>query len=331
MRRSEHHGYGKLMLLWFMLCIPSQSQAQVQKKAADPNIAKAEKLVDAIMARRTNLPQRWAVLQRREEVNSGDSKNGNLSEAWVEEFCAYDAKTQTMVRHVNQHDRGFQKGLRIEGWASSARSWSTPGLILYKSNKEDWKYVPKLPKGYLSGSDPFSWYVAFMASVKFGDLQEGHAARLTREDGRQCVHAKYVANQLVGIWGKSGEAEKLKRGYARPAVAYRLAFDPATQLPVEFSLLEFKNGLTTEAIEIQDFILGEKGRVEWKTYVTQDGQRVTVPSVVRVLSTWNPREELECVNKLYWLFDDDVPDGVFDEPRGREPVEPAFAEAATKP
>ncbi|MFO0939356.1 MAG: hypothetical protein U0930_01175 [Pirellulales bacterium] len=287
----------------------------------------AEDCAVGLMALKTDLPSRWAALQRRIVTNTGEISALKVVQRRVDEIWAYDSKSNVTYTRGLFNTESMEVTESSEAFPMIYATYTVPNRILEKvESSGEWTEVKRKSQIGYSSTYPLGWSVGLYNSSLTGSLgMLDYLEGLFVEKGRKCLYAKRINNNLLtGIWGSLR---------APAPYALKVTFDIKSRVPLEYSLIQFNGAITQDAIRDGKFVDVEKGQVEWREFKlspkivgkTKNGnQTINLPVRVKLLSVMNKGEEIELVNELYWKFGTEVPDSTFVDPTKAELIEPKF-------
>lgn len=306
--------------------------AQVRERINEKNVQLAEEWATEISALPAKLPERWATRQVRMQFNTAQLAELKVHETFVEEIAAKDGDKAAYTKY-SAGSKSHIVNRTTDGLGMQVTTAIRGNRKLFRIQKEDWQQVEKIPNIGYPSTMPFNWCVGLLTSARSGSMgEDDYLTGIFRSHNRKCLAAwRNQEADLVSFWGLPTEP-----GGRIPPIAMRIIFDDTTHLISEYALVYFEDGVNLENIKRQDYRFIEKGEVEWSpetvsTKPSESGaiQQLHVPVFIKVLSTMNKGEEIECENRIQWLFGDEVPDATFKDPRTSEFEEPIFPTETT--
>ncbi len=313
--------------LLVLFCATAQGQL-IREDIEKKTLALAEECAANLLGLQTDLPTRWAVLQRRTSTNTGAIADLKINVSEVEEVWAHDSLRKITYSRGLFNSKGMSDVNATEAFPMGVFFHESPQQIVEKLDQNDWIVVRKKSNIGYNCTFPLAWSVGLLNSARSGSMGSDQYLSGLFLGTRSCLYAKQLNNNLVtGVWGSTTATF--------PFYALKVTFDIDRQVPTEYALVQFQGSITLDAVREGKFKEVEKGSVEWKEFrldpkvvgkVKKDKEKILLPVKVRVLSVMNKGEEMECENELLWKFGKDVPDSVFVDPTKSPPQEPEFEE-----
>lgn len=288
------------------------SVAPAQDKDDAYLIESAQDFAVDMVARSKELPKQWMATQKRELVDSSRIAEGSISTAYYFEFMASDSEREVVYSYLRAGDTMIRSDVAIDGTIEAYVEASVrKDLVLHRQQNEDWKIHPTLPKFSYPTTMPFNWCIGFLNSSRSGIMRSSDLLSLAFWAGgkRECITAFKEGKDLVSIWGVAGDARSL----------LEITFDTDTGLIKEYAAVKPHNEIVTKKeVRQKKYSVLEKGTVQWKAYPglrPDHKDDLHVPVLVKIVSTMNEGQEIECTVQIDWKFGSDVPDSVFEDPR----------------
>ena len=301
------------LVIFLTLLVASNCNGQIQLEMQAKLIERAEELSIELLGRRIDLPSKWAALQEREVQHLTNLELLESGLTQTTEFCAHRKLGNVTVQRLTEnshYDRGTD---RTSSFEMVKRIYKKPGLCLYKANEKKWQIVPSVPFDGYPCTDPFNWCLAAYAGTKTGSLDEGSIERIFAK--KVCLSAKEIKAGLQTIWGNP----KLQK---KPSSAVSIVFVKHKNLPISVSFDFYPSGWDPKNFAKLKHHTHCKSVVTWLEFKEIEA---FLPVKIEMIETGAlKKEHLEVVNRIRWLFNDQVPDALFGDPMTHEIVEPTF-------
>ena len=302
-----------LMLVVTSLFLGAQSLFAQVDEATRQNIELAYQMGDKLVAARESLPDRWAARQDRKVV-------GGQQETEVTAFAS-----GTSYQNVWHHGQGPGDpfNLRTERFIAEATK-------LQRFRGKEWKAVEAFARTGPIPSDPFSWCIGFLNTARLGRLTEDTLERFFDKSKRKCIAAWFEKDfKLTTLW-----VLKESKTPAAPVVT-EIVFDTKRKL-----IDRVANHRFGEQANLENYFAGKyetlsEADISWRSFEVSSSKgdtkrEILVPVDVHIVSSiYTGYGEIEYHNAIQWLFDEDVPDSQFSDPRSSDFKEIAFPDRAT--
>ena len=303
-----------LAVSWLGSLAPGQSPSSYDA-SSDEAIERGETLILDVARQRELLPSRWACTIDFTVDSTPDA--ASFMHIKGRSFVAKDKALDVHVRYTDKMDSQVgEEGL--SDWETVQVDWSkSKEHLVY----EDGSWVVARPVQIREHLDPFMLFMANSGSLRKGlpeDLFETVFFGF-----RSCLGSRETKKGVETVWGGNKRENN-------PSSAWFILHDPKIGMPVDFESRFYD--LWDPADLKKKHKLIQKSTTTW---IVDKSLNVTLP--IEVQSNWmNNDESLEAVFKMTWLFDNDVPDTTFSDPRserliipiGEKGIEPRKIESA---
>lgn len=282
---------------------PGFGQDFLSGSSIQERVDRGEQLILEVAAQRKLLPARWActiefAVESTPEAESFILINGRG-------FVAYDGALDTKVKCIAKSDS--------QADADGLASWDTIQIDWERKKEhivyDDGSWVAFQPGQYREHLDPFILFMANSNVLERGISED--MFDMAFFGIRSCLGSSLRKSNIETVWGPGKQDN-------RPGSAWFILHDEKTGLPVDFQS-KFYDMWDPQA-------LGNKSRLLQKS-TTKWGTTKKLGSFVplEVQANWmNNDEALEATFVLSWLFEDQVGNSTFVDPRNEELKIPGF-------
>ncbi len=296
----------------FNLAVATQDATKSDLILSDA-VDRGEQLVLESGEQRNLMPNRWAALTHYEVESTPDDPDYMRIKGIA--YTAVDKALGITVQRRKQSDyqRGGAGG-QLSNWPSSYYDWKSKDEKLMLSGEKWVATKPGLTRPHL---DPFMLWMSSSYILQEGVTSDSFTVGFFGA-GRNCVMSvKRKNGNVESIWGEPQAHKKETR-------LFTVLHESDFGMPVEFEC-----GLCSDWDPKKPFQRGklvERISTQWK-HIKEF--RVNVPESVH--ANWMDNDEsLEAKFTIKWLFEGDVPDSAFNDPRKEKIFIPSFVPTKDK-
>ncbi|MEQ1826582.1 MAG: hypothetical protein ABL921_11580 [Pirellula sp.] len=270
-----------------------QDRKQKIEIADSDEIERGERLILEVARQQQLLPNRWAALIQYRVETTPDAPEYRLlkGSSYIVEDKRSDARVMRRFHSDGQRDNGT-----ISAFEETSIDWQRGQE---KLKRADDKWVVLHPGEQRPHLDPFQlWYTNSMSFT-----------RGTRNLSVELVFLASVRSCLTST-ARKGRIDTLF-GTASPrdlAVTFAVSHDSKTEMPVEV-VLRLYRPWDPKKLDAKNTLIQRTSA----TWAAVPQYEMFVP--IEVHSNWMNSESLEAKFTVKWLFDQDVPDWAFVDPR----------------
>ena len=266
---------------------------------SEESVARGEDLMLELSRQRQMLPRRWACLiQYRVETTPDSEEYARIKGT---SYIAEDRDIGIKVRRRKEAANNGTPGDFYQDFFD----WQSKSESIYRDD-DTWVRTP--PGKIRPHFDPFMLCTATSTILDDGVTED--RVEVVFLGLRSCLGSRIVKEGTESVWG-------LPRPRKERGGAFFVLHDRKTGMPVEFrsrlyetwnpSKLEGKSKLITSV------------STKWEESKSHE---INLP--VEVNASWTNAEALEASFELKWMFEKDVPDSAFVDPRTEKLVIPVF-------
>jgi hypothetical protein len=304
--------------LTFILEIVVSANAQETFKSdlpEDEAILRGEDLILEVTRQRDRLPLRWAALIDFRVEATPDAENYLLVEG--SSFLTEDKLLNRKVccrkqREYQQDSDGFGD------FPTQSFDWQSKSEHLSIANDR----IELLPAGVIRQHlDPFMLWLVGSSCLTEG-VKENYAELIFFGTSRKCMGSResFRSKDIESTWTTAKiDAQDRKRKDAKVWTSMQVLHDRDLKMPIELSISVFDSSSQRKDGSYEGK-LSDRTSAKW---IKNEKYDVVLPTTVH--SNWlGSGESLEASFLVRWLFDEDVPDETFTDPRTGKIVIPKF-------
>jgi hypothetical protein len=290
------------VLQWLMLSSVALSQQALESDLIDLAEARAASFVNI----RSTLPDKWSAYIQYQIANAPDArrqdyfKGSELYAEWTSKKAKYG--------ELRYDETNLKNG--IEGTSENYLVASVRPERALHFDGNNWTSIKGFPNRDFF--DPFALLFSG-SSFDFG-LNEQNVFLSFFGPTRACLKAYEKEGDLFGVWGKSTPEDSY-------AWSMTVRFAKKSELPIEVVLARYEKWNPAKLDSPHRVV--SKTTIEWQF----DRQlEAYVPTHVEATGCMQDDRNREFEFRLEWKFNDDVPDGLFDDPSKQKISKPQFHE-----
>ena len=304
-------------LLWaHLLCFASAQQLFKSDLLQDDAIERGEQLILDSGNQRELMPNRWAALIQYEVNSTPDAEFYMTIHGTA--YTAVDKELGIIVLRRKQSDQQPDENGQLGDWPTSSFDWQSKNEKIMQSDNNHNIWIPTKPGLQRPHFDPFVLWLSASDCLEKGASGEVFLLAFYGV-GRTCITSvKRKDGNIESVWSHS----KPRKGIVVPL---SVLHDAKFGMPIEFESTLCTNWDPKKPFERGKTL--QRLSTRWENIAEY---RVNVP--VEVHSNWMANDEsLEAKFTIKWLFENNVPDDAFIDPRKGKIKIPSFSTKKNTP